>query len=135
MMTGVTVIGLDAHSDERGTLVVLEPPTGLPFVARRVFFISASSPDVSRGGHALNCDELLVVPQGALTLDLDNGEERMSLRVSDPMTAVWLRAGVWLRLRDISPGAVVAVMSPALYAETVRFDAPQPHMLPAEQSC
>ena len=65
-----------------------------------------------------------------MTVDLNNGDSRMSLRLDDPSTALLVKAGVWLRLRDFLSDCLIAVMAPLPHAETGRFDTPQPHLLP-----
>lgn len=129
MMQGVSIIPLQHFSDERGLLVPLEAPGEIPFVPQRVFFIQPSSPDTARGGHALSCHELLMVARGAMTIDLDNGVERRSVRLADHRSAVWVMPGVWLRLCDFAPETLVAVIASSSYSDVSRYNEPKPHLL------
>ena len=114
--------------DSRGALTVFEGGQ-LPFDLRRMFFIEAG-PGAVRGEHASGTEELLVAITGGVTCELDTGADRITLRlVPGSGEGLWLRPGVWLRLRDFAPGTVLAVGASLSYADTRHFDTPQPSLI------
>lgn len=119
------MLDLPDHNDERGDLVVLEQGT-LPFVPKRIFFITVSNAGSVRAQHAGSSEELIVPLSGAVTVDLDNGEQQTSMRLADKNKAMWVRPGVWLRLREFEPGTILLVAASLCYSETRHFDRPQP---------
>jgi hypothetical protein len=67
--------------------------------------------------------------QGAVDVDLDNGQEQASMRLWRSDQALCIHAGVWLRLRNFVDEAIVLVTASRLYAESVYFDHPNPELL------
>ena len=121
-IAGVDAIPLETHADGRGDLVALDRQSGLPFDAKRVFYLYNCPPDAVRGEHAVSAAMVLAVIGGSVRLDLDNGSQRMcGLRVT-PDRAFHIRPGVWLRLRDFQPGTVVLVASEDVYDDVIYFD-------------
>ncbi len=121
-MTGVYWIELPTHRDARGHLIALDRLHGLPFEVQRIFYLLECPPAAVRGMHTLSADELLVAVKGSVGIDCKNGREYASFALERPDRALHVRAGVWVRLRDFSPDAVVLVASPVRYAEVIRFD-------------
>ena len=63
---GLEFIDLHEHADERGRMRIIEVDGGgMPFVPVRSFIVSDVPSDKSRAGHAVSCDELLIVAQGS----------------------------------------------------------------------
>ncbi len=117
------------HRDERGELGVLESGAELGFDIKRAFYIKVDRAGVVRGEQAKSASEVIGALAGAVTIDLDNGSERQTLTLIDATKALRIQAGVWLRLRDFSPGAVLMVASPQRYADTIAYSAPRPDLL------
>lgn len=127
---GLAQVSIVRHSDERGTLAVFDRHT-LPFTPVRAFAIFDVPPGVSRGGHALSCDEFLWVAAGSCRIYLDDGVRKSSILLNDKHQAVLVPAGVWLKLGDFLPGTLIIVFAPVLFSEAERFDAPQPDLIAA----
>lgn len=130
-MLGVTLVDLPRHSDDRGYLVALEGGKLLPFEVRRVFFMWGVPASAVRAEDAISSHEALIALQGEVTIDLDNGEEHMSIRLSRPDQALCMHAGVWVRMRDFSEEAMILAASSQKYSETEHFVEPQPQFLAA----
>lgn len=130
-MQGVELIDLPRHSDRRGSLVAVEGGAFLPFEVRRVFFIWDVPQSVARAEDSMSAHEALVALQGEVTIDLDNGREKLSIRLSRPDQALCVHAGVWLRMRDFSPQAMIMAASSKKHADTERFSEPKPDLLGA----
>lgn len=125
VIRGANLLDLPSHGDDRGELVVLEENT-LPFAPKRIFFITIANSRSVRAEHAGTSEELIVPLSGAVTVDLDNGEQQTSMRLADRTKAIWVKPGVWLRLREFEPGTILLVAASLLYSETRHFDGPQP---------
>jgi hypothetical protein len=83
---GLTFVKLHEHSDQRGRMRIVEVESGLPFVPVRSFIISDVPSDQSRAGHAVSCDELLIVAQGSCLITARTGaglEEHASERYEE----------------------------------------------------
>lgn len=128
-MLGVMLIELPKYSDPRGNLVALEEGKLLPFEIRRLFFMWGIPASSVRAEDAISCHEALIALQGGVTLDLDNGEEQTSIRLSRPDQALCMHAGVWVRMRDFSADAIILAAASNKHGDTKRFRAAQPQLL------
>lgn len=121
----VKLLDLVCNEDDRGSLVVIEEQDNLPFIPKRIFFINVHSSSSVRAGHSSSSEELIVAVNGAVTIDLDNGEQQISLRLEEKNKALWLRPGVWLKLTEFTPGTILLVAASILFSETQHFKKPQ----------
>lgn len=128
-MRGVERHNLSGHADHRGMLHVLEQDGPLPFAIARVFWIQGCPPGASRASHAVTAQQALVAIAGTVTVDLDNGNERLQTRLAAAADLLVVQAGVWVRLHDFSTDAVVMVASSQRFADVRYFDAPQPSLI------
>lgn len=128
LMLGASLVALPVHSDERGVLGVIEPDGGLDFEVRRVFHITVDDPDVVRADHASNEIQLIAVVRGDVTVDLDNGTQTTSVRLTSDGEGLRIDRGVWRRLRGFQPGTILLVVSDRIYAETKHFPTPRPEL-------
>lgn len=131
-MLGVTLVDLPRHADSRGCLVALEEGKFLPFEVRRVFFMWCVPASAVRAEDAISSHEALIALQGGVTLDLDNGDEQMSIHLSRPDQALCMHAGVWVRMRNFSKEAIILVAASQKHSETKRFGEPQPQLLKSD---
>ena len=67
----------------------------------------------------------LVALRGRVTIDFDTVSEQLTLELAEPDRLVCIEAGVWLRMREFSADALVAVATSSYYTETQYSDAPQ----------
>jgi hypothetical protein len=95
---------LETHQDERGNLVVVEASRGVPFPIKRVFWIYDVPDGTSRGGHAHQfCQQLLVCASGACRV-IAAGD---SFDLNEPNKGLYVPPGVYLDLEDWQPGTVL----------------------------
>ena len=130
LMEGVEVYPLEVHRAANGELTALEEDCNLGFPLRRVFYIRADSADAVRSGHATSADEAIIALAGGVTIEVDNGRQKETVRLEDGARALWIQPGVWVLLRGFAPGTLLLVASSRLYAETRHYDTPQPHLIP-----
>ncbi len=128
-LRGTKLVKLPDHADSRGCLIALDRDQSLPFDVRRVYCIYQGHPKSIRGEHATSADCALVALQGSVDVDLDNGQEQASMRLSRTDQALCIHAGVWLRLRNFMDEAIVLVAASQLYAESAYFEHPNPELL------
>jgi hypothetical protein len=133
-MLGADLIDLQQYTDARGSLVALENGHPLPFDIQRFFFVWDAPVSAARGEDAVSADEALIALRGQVTVDLDNGGERQSFTLSRPDQALYIQAGVWMRLYDFSPDALILVAASRPHSDTIRYKEPQPRLLQAGSS-
>jgi hypothetical protein len=126
---GASLFQTKTHVDSRGELTAFDISSNLGFALQRVFFIHVEHLHTIRAEHACSAEQVIIVLTGAVTIDIDNGHEQRIVRLSQGRSALWLSAGVWLRLREFLKGTVLSVAASACYADTVYFDRPQPDLI------
>lgn len=124
IIDGVESIILTEHSDARGKLVALEEYNDLPFIPRRIFYITELTPSNSRACHSGNSEQLLIAINGSTKADVDNGMQQASINLHHSNQALWIRPGVWLKLSEFSAGTILLVAANLTYAETIHFNHP-----------
>jgi hypothetical protein len=128
-MRGVQLVELDRHTDSRGSLVAFGNDSPIPFEVRTVYFLVDPPPDAIRAEHANSNDSAIIALRSSVTVELDNGGERESHRLTEPDSALIVRAGVWLRLSEFTPETCVVVLSSKPWEETTHFEGPEPSLL------
>jgi len=128
---GTRLVVVPRHTDERGCLIALDRDQSLPFDPRRVYCIYQGSTGAVRGEHAISAHCAFVALQGGVTVDLDNGQEQASIRLSTPDRALCIHAGVWLRIRDLAAATIVLVAASRPYAQCEYYERPNRNLLTA----
>jgi acetyltransferase-like isoleucine patch superfamily enzyme len=107
---------LPNFADMRGSLAALELGKGLPFDAKRVFWVfNVPSRDV-RGEHAhRQCEQFLVAVHGALSVVLDDGRTRAEVRLDNPTLGLYLAPMVWGIQYKFDADAVLMVVASQPY--------------------
>lgn len=112
------LLQLDVKGDERGSLIALEGGRNLPFEIARVYYLFGTLPGVSRGFHAHRAlDQIAVCVRGGCTVLVDDGAERLEIRLEQPDRALRLGPMVWHEMHDFTPDSVFMVLADALYDE------------------
>lgn len=131
MIKGVALSTVPIHRDERGSLLALDALQSLPFELKRCFFIWGCPAAATRAGHSVSAPMAIVALRGRVTIDFDTGSEQLTVELTQPDRLVCIEAGAWLRMREFSADALIAVASSSYYAETNYSDLPQPALLRA----
>lgn len=119
---GLEFIELHEHSDERGRMRIVEVDEGgLPFVPVRSFIVSDVPTGKSRAGHAVSCDELLIVAQGSCLITARTKAGLEEHRLTPEIGGVHLRPGTWLILSEFEPGTILVTYASERYADTRFF--------------
>ena len=115
---GCRLIPLAIRGDERGRLVAIEGMSDAPFAIARVYYVYATTHGVTRGLHAHRAlNQLSVAVAGSCTMLLDDGEQRVTVRLDDPATGLTLPPMVWHEMSDFSSDCVLMVLADAAYDE------------------
>lgn len=119
---GLEFIELHEHADERGRMRIVEVDEGgLPFVPVRSFIVSDVPSGKSRAGHAVSCDELLIVAQGSCLITARTKAGLEEHRLMPESGGVHLRPGTWLILSEFEPGTILVTYASERYADTRFF--------------
>jgi hypothetical protein len=119
---GLEFIHLHEHADERGRMRIVEVDEGgLPFVPVRSFIVSDVPSGKSRAGHAVSCDELLIVAQGSCLITARTKAGLEERRLTPEVGGVHLRPGTWLILSEFEPGTILVTYASERYADTRFF--------------
>ena len=112
----VTITRLPLIEDLRGSLVVGEYPSQLPFIPQRVFTVFGVSSRETRGEHAHHkLEELLVCVHGECAIAIDDGSERGEIMLDRPDAALHLPPYVWSTQYRYSPDGVLLVLASTGY--------------------
>ena len=110
------VIGLPTVTDARGSLSFLEGTRHVPFAFARVFYLHGLPPGASRGAHAhLQCEQFLIPMSGALTVCLDDGRDRLDVRLESPTAGLYVPPMIWATERHFAAETVCAVFASHQY--------------------
>jgi dTDP-4-dehydrorhamnose 3,5-epimerase-like enzyme len=119
LLPGCRLMKFAVKGDARGRLVAIEGTRDAPFAIARVYYVYATTPGTVRGLHAhRSLNQLAVAVAGSCDMLLDDGRERVTLRLDDPATALTLPPMVWHEMSDFSPDCVLMVLADAPYDES-----------------
>ena len=117
-IAGCRLIDLPIRGDDRGSLVAIEPGGLLPFPIRRAYYIFGTIPGVSRGFHAhRHLNQWAIAVSGSCTMVLDDGKQRLQVRLDRPDCALEIGPMIWREMHDFSPDAVLLVLADTIYDE------------------
>ncbi len=133
-MRGVELRSVDSHADDRGVLHSFEQGGPIPFAIARVFTIQGCGAGTERACHAVTAHQALVAVTGGVTADLDNGSERLQVRLEAAADVLLVGPGVWLRLHGFAAGTVLLVASSQRFADVRYFATPQPGLVDPPRS-
>tara|TARA_R100000365_G_C2742950_1_gene71649 strand:+ start:824 stop:1219 length:396 start_codon:yes stop_codon:yes gene_type:complete len=111
-------IDLSSFSDPRGQLVAAEAGSHIPFAIARVFYILDVDTSKPRGFHAHREGELVAVcVRGHCDFVLDDGHDKLSVRLEGPARGLLVRPMIWHEMHDFSPGCILLVFASNTYDE------------------
>ena len=114
----VKLIPLQAHGDERGSLVALEEGKNIPFDIKRVYYMFKTNPGVTRGFHAhKTLKQVAIAVRGSCRFMLDDGRERVDILLDNPAQGLLIESFMWREMYDFSDDCVLMVLADQLYDE------------------
>lgn len=110
------LIDLRKISDPRGNLTVIEGNGDVPFDIKRVYYLYDVPGGESRGAHAhKGLYQLLIAANGSFTVNLDDGNEKVSYNLKRSYYGLLIVPGIWRDLDDFSSGSVCLCLASEHY--------------------
>ena len=102
------IVSLPELRDHRGGLTPLSLTGGLPFQAKRCYWIyDVPDPTVRRGSAHRSEQRLLACLRGAVRVRLDDGIQTEEYRLEGPGMGLHIEAGLWITVDGFSPDTVL----------------------------
>ncbi|RPH28137.1 WxcM-like domain-containing protein [Buttiauxella warmboldiae] len=114
----INFIPLQIHGDERGSLIALEESNNIPFAIKRVYYIFNTGKNIRRGLHAhKNLKQIAIAICGSCDFLLDNGSERVEIKLDDPTKGLLIDSCIWREMYNFSEDCILMVLANAIYEE------------------
>jgi dTDP-4-dehydrorhamnose 3,5-epimerase-like enzyme len=98
-------------------LVIFERGHGASFDIRRVFTVHAHAPTV-RGRHAhRQCQQVMICLAGVCDVLVDDGADRKTIKLDQPMTALYVPPSIWAEQRYQDAQTILMVVCDREYEE------------------
>lgn len=115
----IKLIPLQAHGDERGSLIALEESKNIPFPVKRVYYLFNTKEGVRRGFHAhKTLKQVAIAVRGYCRFLLDDGNERFEVLLNNPAQGLLIESFMWREMFDFSADCVLMVLADQLYDES-----------------
>ena len=115
----VNIIPLQAHGDDRGSLIALEEGKNIPFPVKRVYYLFKTKEGVRRGFHAHKAlKQVAIAVRGSCRFVLDDGNERVEVLLDNPAQGLLIESFMWREMYDFSEDCVLMVLADQLYDES-----------------
>lgn len=120
IIEGVQSIDFKVNGDNRGSLVAIESLHNIPFEIKRIYYIYATMPEISRGCHAHpHLQQVLVCVNGSCDIYLFNGKEEKWVHLDQPNTGIYISGFVWREMHNFSRDCVLLAIVDEYYEDTV----------------
>ncbi|MCF5862067.1 FdtA/QdtA family cupin domain-containing protein [Aeromonas veronii] len=115
----IKLIPLQAHGDDRGSLIALEEGKNIPFSVKRVYYLFNTKEGVHRGFHAhKTLKQVAIALRGSCRFVLDDGSERGEVLLDNPAQGLLIESFMWREMYDFSEDCVLMVLADQLYDES-----------------
>lgn len=112
------IITIPKYEDE-GFLCFAEGDNHIPFPIKRFYYISDVISGAERGFHAHHeTAQVLFCIKGAITIILDNGEEREKVILKEAHKGILLDKMMWHEMVDFTPNTVLLVVASDYYKKS-----------------
>ncbi len=114
------LIKISVRKDKRGNLFAAEALRQIPFLIRRVYFLTDfKNSNTARGQHAhKKLNQVIFCLRGSFYLSLDDGKQKQKIRLSNPSLGILLRPKLWHSMSRFSKDCVILVVASDYYKET-----------------
>jgi len=107
------IIELEHHTDERGTLTVVD--NVLPFEIKRTYYIT-NVKNSERGGHRhKKLVEGIICMNGSFTAFIDDGKKKQEIVLDRPEKCLIIEVGEWHHFYNFSDGGVLVALASTNY--------------------
>lgn len=115
----IKFIPLQAHGDDRGSLIALEEGINIPFSVKRVYYLFNTKEGVRRGFHAhKTLKQVAIVVRGSCCFVLDDGKEKVEVLLDNSAKGLLIESFMWREMYDFSDDCVLMVLADQLYDES-----------------
>ena len=115
---GCRIVDLPRITDPRGNLTPIESGVQVPFDIARVYYLYDVPGGESRGGHAhQDLQQLIVAAAGSFDVVVDDGTETARFHLNRSYYGLLVPRLVWRELGNFSSGSVCLVLASQPYAE------------------
>lgn len=112
LIDGVWTYTWPIHQDDRGSLMAGQVGEYLPFIPKRLFFVSDVPQNRQRGDHAhKQCHQLLVCLQGRIDCIVDNGWQRAEICLNPIGAALYMPPMIWGTQKRYDGNAILMVIA------------------------
>jgi hypothetical protein len=109
-MAKIKRLKIPTHTDERGSLSVIEIKDFAPWPVKRVYYVTSVKEE--RGGHAVRGEKkIYACIQGEMTARIHDGNSWQEFRLKGPDDAILMEGMCYREFKDFSPGAVLLAVS------------------------
>lgn len=103
---------------EFGYLSAIEEMRDIPFLIKRVYYITGVSAEVTRGCHAHRMlHQVLICLNGSVTIRVHNGNEKTEFILERSDIGLYLGPMTWREMTNFSEGCVLMVLASEYYSE------------------
>lgn len=114
----VKMISFQKRENATGSLAFLEAQRDIPFEIKRVYYIFDVTSGVRRGFHAhKELRQVLICVHGSCRILLDDGKEKKTIELNDPIQGLLIEKPLWREMYDFSEGAVLLAFVSEYYDE------------------
>lgn len=107
---------IQAFSNERGTLSVLEEGIEIEFPIKRIFYIYGVDSNIVRGGHRHHKNiQALICVHGKCDIYVNNGKSEEIFHLDNPEKCLILKCEDWHTMYNFSSDAVLIVLASEHY--------------------
>ena len=118
-MTIAKLYNFPLLGDTRGSLIVMDKHSGVPFTAKRVYYLFGTAEGESRGFHAhKKLHQIAICVSGRCRMVLDDGAVREDVWLDSPALGVALPPMLWHEMYDFSSDCVLLVLASDYYDES-----------------
>lgn len=115
---GCRIVDLPRVTDPRGNLTFIEGGSQIPFDVARVYYLYDVPGGESRGGHAHeNLQQLIIAAAGSFDVIVDDGTETSRFHLNRSYYGLLLPRLTWRELGNFSTGSVCLVLASLPYSE------------------
>lgn len=106
----------ETKGDKRGELIALQSNIEVPFLIKRVYYMTNNRDDIVRGMHAhRKLDQLLIAVKGHVSVVCDDGFKRERFVLNNHRIGLRITDLVWREISDFSEDCVLLVLASELY--------------------
>ncbi len=111
-----SLIEFPVIKNRAGNITPVQSADNIPFGIDRVFYIYDIPSGQKRGMHAhKSCHEILIAASGSFEVELDDGTNKKTVLLNNPMRGLHIPPGVWATEKEYSSGVICLALASEIY--------------------